>query len=54
MAVNKLISTNFAAIDTFEHERRRERQRQGISAAQKEGKYLGRETAHTLQPNQKH
>jgi DNA invertase Pin-like site-specific DNA recombinase len=47
MAVNKLIATNLAAIATFEHERRRERQRQGISAAQKEGKYLGRKTVIT-------
>ena len=32
MAVNKLISTNLAAIATFENERRKERQRQGIQA----------------------
>ena len=44
MAVNKLIATNLAAIATFEHERRRERQRQGIQAAKKAGKYLGRRT----------
>jgi hypothetical protein len=42
MAVNKLIATNFAAITTFEHERRREIQI--ISASQREGKYLGRKT----------
>jgi DNA invertase Pin-like site-specific DNA recombinase len=42
MAVNKLISTNLAAIATFENERRKERQRQGISAAKKAGKYAGR------------
>jgi DNA invertase Pin-like site-specific DNA recombinase len=30
MAVNKLIATNLAAIATFENERRKERQRQGI------------------------
>ena len=35
MAVNKLIATNLAAIATFEHERRKERQRQGIQAAKK-------------------
>ena len=35
MAVNKLISTNLAAIATFENERRKERQRQGIQAAKK-------------------
>jgi DNA invertase Pin-like site-specific DNA recombinase len=47
MAVNKLIATNLAAIATFEHERRRERQKQGIQAAQKAGKYLGRKTVIT-------
>ena len=44
MAVNQLISTNLAAIATFENERRKERQRQGIQAAKKNGKYLGRKT----------
>lgn len=44
MAVNKLISTNLAAIATFENERRKERQRQGIQAAKASGKYLGRRT----------
>lgn len=44
MAVNKLIATNLAAIATFENERRKERQRQGIQAARKAGKYLGRRT----------
>ena len=44
MAVNKLIATNLAAIATFENERRKERQRQGIEAAKKNGKYLGRRT----------
>ena len=47
MAVNKLIATNLAAIATFENERRKERQRQGIEAAQKAGKYLGRRTVIT-------
>jgi len=47
MAVNKLISTNLAAIATFENERRKERQRQGIQAAKKTGKYLGRKTVIT-------
>ena len=47
MAVNKLIATNLAAIATFEHERRRERQREGIEAAKKAGKYLGRKTVIT-------
>ena len=44
MAVNPLISTNLAAIATFENERRKEQQRQGIQAAKKNGKYLGRRT----------
>ena len=44
MAVNKLIDTNLAAIATFENERRKERQRQGIQAAKKNGTYLGRKT----------
>ena len=44
MAVNQLIATNLAAIATFENERRKDRQRQGIKAAQKAGKYLGRKT----------
>ena len=44
MAVNQLIATNLAAIATFENERRKERQRQGIQAAKKAGKYLGRKT----------
>ena len=49
MAVNRLIliSTNLAAIATFENERRKERQRQGISAAKKAGKYAGRKTVIT-------
>ena len=44
IAVNKLISTNLAAIATFENERRKERQRQRIQAAKKNRKYLGRRT----------
>ena len=47
MAVNKLIATNLAAIATFENERRKERQRQGILAAKQAGKYLGRKTVIT-------
>jgi DNA invertase Pin-like site-specific DNA recombinase len=47
MAVNKLIATNLAAIATFENERRKERQRQGIQAAKKAGKYAGRKTVIT-------
>lgn len=44
MAVNKLIATNLAAIATFENERRKERQREGIKVAKKNGKYFGRKT----------
>ena len=44
MAVNQLICTNLAAIATFENERRKERQRQGIQAAKKNGKYFGRKS----------
>jgi DNA invertase Pin-like site-specific DNA recombinase len=44
MAVNNLIATNLAAIATFENERRKEGQRQGIQAAKKAGKYAGRKT----------
>ena len=47
MAVNQLIATNLAAIATFENERRKERQRQGIQAAKKAGKYAGRKTVIT-------
>ena len=47
MAVNKLIATNLAAIATFENERRKERQRQGIAAARKAGRYAGRKTVIT-------
>ena len=44
MAVNQLISTNLATIATFENERRKDQQRQGIQTAKKNGKYLGRRT----------
>lgn len=47
IAVNQLISTNLAAIATFENERRKELQRQGILAAKKAGKYRGRKTVIT-------
>jgi DNA invertase Pin-like site-specific DNA recombinase len=36
--------SNLAAIATFENERRKERQMEGIEAARKAGKYLGRKT----------
>jgi len=44
LATNKLIATNLSAIATFENDRRRERQREGILAAKKSGKYKGRKT----------
>jgi len=47
MAVNKWIATNIAAIATFENERRKERQREGIKAAKAAVKYLGRRTVIT-------
>ena len=47
IAVNKLIATTLAAIATFENERRKERQREGIAAAKKVGKYAGRKTVIT-------
>jgi len=46
-AVNRLIATNLAAIATFENERRKERQRQGIKATKTAGKYTGRKTVIT-------
>lgn len=44
LATNKLIATSLSAIATFENDRRKERQRQGILAAKKAGKYTGRKT----------
>lgn len=44
LATNKLIATNLSAIATFENDRRRSRQREGIEAAKKAGKYTGRKT----------
>ncbi len=44
MAVNKLIATQLAAFADFENQRRRERQRQGIKAAQERGVYFERKT----------
>jgi DNA invertase Pin-like site-specific DNA recombinase len=43
-AVYKLISTNLAAIATFENERRKERQKKGIEKAKREGRYPGRKS----------
>ena len=47
MAINKLIANNLAAIATFENERRKDRQKQGIAAAKKAGRYAGRKTVIT-------
>ena len=44
LASNKLIATTLSAIAEFENNRRKERQKQGIRAAQKKGKYRGRKT----------
>jgi DNA invertase Pin-like site-specific DNA recombinase len=47
LAVNKFIATTLSALATFETERRRERQRQGIEAAKKAGRYKGRKSVIT-------
>lgn len=44
LATNKLIATTLSGIAEFENAKRKERQQQGIRAAQKEGKYTGRKT----------
>ena len=44
LATNKLIATTLSGIAEFENNRRKELQKQGIRAAQKEGKYAGRKT----------
>ena len=44
LATNKLIATTLSGIAEFENNRRKDRQREGIRAAQKEGKYPGRKT----------
>lgn len=44
LATNKLIATTLSGIAEFENNRRKERQKQGIRAAQKEGKYKGRKS----------
>lgn len=44
LATNKLIATTLSGIAEFENNRRKERQKQGIKAAQKQGKYKGRKT----------
>lgn len=42
--INRLIATTLSSIAEFENNRRKDRQKQGIRAAQKEGKYQGRKT----------
>jgi DNA invertase Pin-like site-specific DNA recombinase len=44
LATNKLIATTLSGIAEFENARRKERQKQGIRAAQKEGKYTDRKS----------
>jgi DNA invertase Pin-like site-specific DNA recombinase len=44
LATNKLIATTLSGIAEFENTRRKDRQKQGIQAAQKQGKYKGRKT----------
>ena len=44
LATNKLMATTLSAMAEFENNRRKERQKQGIWAAQKKGKYQGRKT----------
>ena len=43
-SINRLIATTLSSIAEFENNRRKERQKKGIRAAQKEGKYQGRKT----------
>jgi len=47
LAVNKFIATTLSALATFETERRKDRQRQGIEAAKKAGLYKGRKSVIT-------
>ena len=44
LATNKLMATTLSAMAEFENNRRKERQKKGIRAAQKKGKYQGRKT----------
>ena len=44
LATNKLIATTLSGIAEFENNRLKERQKQGIRAAQQEGKYTGRKS----------
>jgi DNA invertase Pin-like site-specific DNA recombinase len=47
LVTNKFIATTLFGIAEFENNRRKERQKQGIQAAQKEGKYRERKTVIT-------
>ena len=47
LATNKLIATTLSGIAEFENNRRKERQKQGIRVAQREGKYTGRKSVIT-------
>lgn len=47
LTTNKLIATSLSAIATFENDRRKARQQEGIEAAKKAGKYNGRKTVVT-------
>lgn len=44
LATNQLIATTLSGIAEFENNRRKERKKQGIRAAQQQGKYNGRKT----------
>ena len=44
LATNKLIATTLSGIAEFENNRLKERQKQGIRAAQQQGKYTGRKS----------
>jgi DNA invertase Pin-like site-specific DNA recombinase len=44
LATNKLIATTLSGIAEFENNRRKERQKHGIRAAQQQGKYTGRKS----------
>ena len=44
LATNKLIATTLSGIAEFENNRRKDRQKQGIGAAQQQGKYIGRKS----------
>lgn len=44
LATNKFMAITLSAMAEFENNRRKERQKQGIRAAQKKGKYQGRKT----------